>query len=226
MRNTDVADVLRRAIRQGVLKPGEDLVQEEIAGRLGISRIPLREALRELAAVGVVQMSPGRGFRVTVLDATEIAELYDLRLAIEPPLASRIVGYANRRQVDELAAMEQQMRTAPDPERWANLNYDFHLAMYETAGVRHTLRLIGQLLDLVEPYSRLYVHELHNLERVESEHAGMIEALRAGDGAALSELITRHLSGARQGLVAAMTEQADGDVPDPIHRLIGLGERT
>ena len=92
MKTDDVATLLRRAIREGVLAPGEDLVQEEIAGRLGVSRVPLREALRGLAAVGVVQMTHGRGFRVTKLEVQEVEELYNLRLRIEPFIAGDVLS--------------------------------------------------------------------------------------------------------------------------------------
>lgn len=212
--------VLRQAIRQGVLKPGEDLVQEEIAGRLGVSRVPLREALRALAAVGLVQFTPGRGFRVTELEPVEVEELYDLRLRIEPSLAEKVVAHASRLQIEELAGLEQDMRAADDPEQWANLNYDFHLTMYQAAGADHTLRMVRQLLDLVEPYSRVYVHELRNLDRVTDEHDAMVAALREGDAERLGQMITDHLVGARDGLVAAMTAAQQAD--DAVSRLAGL----
>ena len=224
MKSEQVATLLRRAIREGVLKPGEDLIQEEIAGRLGVSRVPLREALRSLAAVGVVQMNPGRGFRVTSLELSEIVELYMLRLRIEPFIAQDVVEHARAGQIKALAELDQAMRAADGAEAWANLNYDFHLSMYEVAGANHTVRIVRQLLDMVEPYSRLYVHELHNLDRVQHEHDSMIEAIGRGDVETLREMIVAHLEGARDGLVEFMT--AGKPEIDPLSRLVGLKGST
>lgn len=223
MTGNDVTSLLRRAIRRRVLAPGEVLVQEEIASRLGVSRIPLREALRGLAAVGIVEMQPGRGFRVTSLDAAEVAELYDLRLRIEPTVAESIVANTTTPVLRELERLERQMRATDDAEEWANLNYDFHMRMYESMGLPHTCRIVRQLLDLVEPYSRLYVHELHNLDRVEHEHTAMVDAIRSGDAERVSMLIAAHLEGARDGLVKAMNGHIEEDL---VARLVGATDRA
>lgn len=224
MKSDDVSALLRRAIREGVLGPGEELVQEEIAGRLGVSRVPLREALKGLAAVGIVQMTHGRGFRVTKLEVSEVEELYNLRLRIEPFIASDVVNNATRAQIEALREFDLQMREAADADSWATINYDFHLSMYEAAGVAHTTRIVRQLLDLVEPYSRLYVHELHNQDRVQHEHGSMMEALDEHDSERLSQMIRLHLEGARDGLLDSM--RAGDDAVDPITRLTGLSSST
>jgi len=224
MNTEDVAQTLRRAIRLGVLKPGEVLVQEEIADRLGVSRVPLREALRGLAAVGLVQTSPGRGFRVTELDADEIGELYGLRLRIEPALAPRIISQASAPLIRDLCELEERMRQTDDPEEWANCNYEFHLRMYEAPAGNHSHRMARQLLDLVEPYSRFYVYELDNRDRVQAEHSSMMGALDSGDEWTLSSMIQTHLEGARKGLTELMSKREE--VVDPLHRLAGLGGST
>lgn len=224
MKTEDVSTLLRRAIREGVLAPGEDLVQEEIAGRLGVSRVPLREALRGLAAVGVVQMTHGRGFRVTKLESQEIEELYNLRLRIEPFIAADVVANATAPQIEALRDLDQQMRASGDAAAWATINYEFHLSMYEAAGVGHTIRIVRQLLDLVEPYSRIYVHELHNEDRVEHEHGSMMDALDSRDAEDLTQMIRLHLEGARDGLIEAM--HTGTEAIDPITRLAGLSGST
>ncbi len=212
MKSEEVSDLLRRAIRNGIIRPGDDLVQEDIASRLGVSRIPLREALRGLAAVGIVQMKPGQGFRVTKLESEEITELYNLRLRIEPNFANDIITHISKPQIDLLDDLDKKMRAQDDnAEEWANANYDFHLGMYESAGGSHTLRIVRQLLDLVEPYSRMYVYELQNVDRVQNEHSSMIEAIRDGDVEGLDQAISLHLVGARDGLVAAMAAEPNVD---------------
>ncbi len=224
MKTEEVSTLLRRAIREGVLSPGEDLVQEEIAGRLGVSRVPLREALRGLAAVGIVQMTPGRGFQVTKLESAEIEELYNLRLRIEPFIAADVINRATPAQIEGLRELDQTMRNATDAEVWARANYDFHLTMYASAGTKHTDRIVRQLLDLVEPYSRVYVHGLQNVDRVQHEHGSMMDAIDDRDAETLSQLISEHLEGARDGLIESM--RAGADAVDPITRLAGLSGST
>jgi len=212
LKTEEVSELLRRAIRNGIIQPGDDLVQEEIASRLGVSRIPLREALRGLTAVGIVQMEPGQGFRVTKLESEEITELYNLRLQIEPLFAEAIITHISKPQVSVLADLDKKMRAQNDnAEEWANANYDFHLGMYKSAGGNHTLRIVRQLLDLVEPYSRMYVYELQNVDRVQNEHSSMIEAIQSNDVEGLNEAISLHLIGARDGLVTAMAAETDID---------------
>ena len=224
MKTEDVSAVLRRAIRRGVLKPGELLVQEEIAGRLGVSRVPLREALRGLAAVGLVQRNPGQGFRVTELNVEEVEELYNLRLRIEPFMAEAIVKHASAPWIEALADLERSMIETDDPEVWANLDYDFHLLMYAGPAGNHSQRIVRQLLDLVEPYSRLYVHKRKSPDRVQGEHEVMLDSIRKGDVDKLSSTIRLHLEGVRDGLIELMG--ADGKTDDPLSRLMGLSGST
>ena len=158
MKSEDVALEIRRSIRQGVLKPGEELVQEQVAAKLAVSRIPLREALQSLAAAGLVTAHPGRGFRVAKLDAGEVSELYGLRIQIEPGLAPAMIANASPAEITRLGELETSIRAAAGPQEWAQLNYLFHVELYKLACAPHSLRIIRQLLDLVAPYSTLYVH--------------------------------------------------------------------
>jgi DNA-binding GntR family transcriptional regulator len=202
----EIAALLRRAVRERVLTPGQPLNQDELARRFGVSRIPLREALRTLSGEGLIVMRPGMGAMVIELDAHEVEELYDLRLQLEPPLARTVAGQVRSRDIDELDALVQRMAQAPkpDPEEWSGLHYVFRRRLYEMSGRRHGLRLVTQLLNLVEPYSRYYAHVLGAQDRVGVELASEVAALRAGDGDRLAELIGANIEHVRRALVAAM----------------------
>jgi DNA-binding GntR family transcriptional regulator len=206
----EMADVLRRAIREGQLKPGQNLLQQELAQQFGVSRIPLREALRTLAAEGLVTLEMGIGGVVTRLDRDEIQELYELRLMLEPQLAPAIVAGCSQVDVRRLADAATEMeRYSPDhKEAWATANFNFHRSMYEVTNRPHTVRLITQILNLVEPYSRLYVYGLDALGRVQHEHHGMVEAISSRDVAGLESMIRLHLEGARDGLLSRMERQS------------------
>lgn len=222
-RPENIAGLLRRGIRDSVLKPGQALIQEELAARFGVSRGPLREALWMLAAEGLVTIVPGYGAVVTSLNPEEITELYDIRIALETRLAAAVIDRIRSAEVDELDELVRGMDRAiaeDAPETWSDLNFHFHRRMYEIAARPHSLRIVTQLLSLVEPYSRAYVHGLKAYERVQSEHHAMVDALRVRDENALAELIARHLGGAQHGLVENLRNQETST--DPLDVLRGL----
>jgi DNA-binding GntR family transcriptional regulator len=203
-----LAAALRKGIREGRFAPGDELIQEELATRLGVSRIPLREALRILSGEGLVTLKHGQGAFVTKLNVREVEELYELRLRLEPPLAPDIVAHSSNSDYQKLRQLGDDMRSiaAEDPPRWSELNYEFRSLMYSLTGKPQTMRIISQLLNLVEPYSRVYVYLLAATDRVEQEHEAMLEAIREQDEERLSSYIRLHLEGARETLAKAMGE--------------------
>ena len=224
MHPDEIANLLRRAVRQRVLPPGQALNQDDLAKRFGVSRIPLREALRTLASEGLIVMRPGVGAIVTELSPDEVEELYDLRLLLEPPLASATVHQARRRDIDELNGMVTRMdelSAAGDRDGWSNLNYAFHRRLHELSGKRHHVRLVVQVLNLVEPYSRIYVHMFGSLEAAQQEHRAMVAAISARDADRLRALFESSIRTARDRLLAEMP--TDDHQPDPLELLIDRG---
>lgn len=208
MHPEEIAALLRRAVRERALRPGQVVNQDELARRLGVSRIPLREALRTLVGEGLVVMKPGRGAIVTELDVREVGELYDLRLQLEPPLAQAIVDQARARDIVRLAELVVRMGEVEetDPEEWSGFNHGFRCLLYELSERRHSIRLVKQLLNLVEPYSRSHTQALGARERVRRQLADELDALRDRDADRLGALITRGLVRAREALTAQMSE--------------------
>lgn len=214
MRPDEIATALRRAFRERAIPPGQALNQDELARRYGVSRIPLREALRTLVGEGLIIMKPGLGAVVTELNVGEVQELYGLRLQLEPPLAADIVAHAGRRDVDDLARLVETMQ-ALEPEQseeWSSLNYRFHRRLYELSGQRHAVRLVVQVLNLVEPYARVHAHVLGSRPQMQQERVDMVQALRDADDARVCELIERSIRTARTELEMSM---GDSPLPDP-----------
>lgn len=208
MRPDEIAAALRRAVRERSLPPGDALNQDELAKRFGVSRIPLREALRTLVGEGLVIMKPGLGAVVTELRPDEVEELYGLRLQLEPPLAPEIVDQVRRRDVDDLDTLVQAMgRMRPEEsEEWSAGNYRFNRRLYELSDKRHAVRLVVQVLNLVEPYARMNAHVLGSRPRIQAVRVGMVEALRAGDAEQLRRLIEDNIVAGRSELVASMNQ--------------------
>lgn len=220
-----MADLIRQGIRERVLLPGQPLIQDDLAKRFGVSRNPVREALRMLSAEGLVTISPGEGASVTRLRSEEVAELYDLRLTIEPGLCDAIVAQARAADVTELGGLVDEMDQATDISRWLRLNYRFHLALYRLASRPHTERILAGLLGLVQPYSLVNVEQLGGRSQANTEHRDMVAAIRDSDAESLAGLIRTHLSSARDQLLAHY-RSAPHDVDatdDPMSLLRGLG---
>lgn len=216
----EMASLLRRAIREGIFRPGEPLVQENLASRFGVSRIPLREALRILSGEELVTVQQGQGVLVRELDSDEVAELYDLRMLLEPSLAQPVVTQLRDSDLVELERLVDEMESIPetDLDRWSNLNFEFHYGMYALAKRVHTVRFVTQLLDRTEPYARLYVHNRRSVGHPHHEHREMLDALKQRDSDRLHDMIREHLSRARDMLLEQMRQTGMAG-PDILHLL-------
>ncbi len=203
-----IAESIRTAILERELAPGTVLNQGTLAAQFGVSRIPLREALRTLAAEGLITNRPGVGSIVTELTVQDVGELYDIRLALEPPLADAIIENASRRQITRLEASVTDMESAQasgERAAFSTANYRFHQDLYEIAATRYTRNIVFLAMNLTEPYSRVYLHILHRTDQAQSEHRDMLDAIREGDAARLRDSIQVHLTGAREALVRLAT---------------------
>ncbi len=192
---------LRRAIREGVLVPGERLTQSEIASQLGVSRIPLRDALRRLEAESLVEIDGHKGARVTVLTVDDIAELYEMRIALE----GLCMKYAVTNLSDETAERLANLSTSSDddslsPREAFNRRRSFYDELYSHAGRPRMHRTIMQLRDNVDRY-----HLLRDREHAHMAHQELSEAISERDGDRASRVLVDHISESRDDLMAELT---------------------
>lgn len=188
-----ILENLRSAILQGSI-PAHSLVrQDEIAATYGVSRMPVREAIRSLEAEGLVIARPNRGSFVAPLDPDDAAEIFDIRASLEAlALRRSIPGMDDARKkaaADALAALEQAK-----PDASSDLHRDFHLSLYAGAGSR-LLRLIGQHIDAAERYLRLEATLVGTMDEDRYEHRALLEATITGDVRGATRLIERHVAG-------------------------------
>jgi DNA-binding GntR family transcriptional regulator len=174
-------DVLRRAILEGALRPGQRVNQEEWAARAGVSMIPLREALRALAGEGLVEYRSRRGYAVTELDLGDLEEVYRLRRLLESDALRRGVGRASREQIAALEREAEEHRRAHDVAGKLAANRRFHARLHALAGSRVLVRLIDLLWDSTEAYRALYYSLEGEAQESESAHAEILAAVVAGD---------------------------------------------
>jgi DNA-binding GntR family transcriptional regulator len=152
---SDVADVLRRRILSGYYREDGFIRQEMIAGELGVSRIPVREALAQLESEGLVVREKFRGAMVPKLSSEEIQEVFELRAMLEPYLLRNAIEKISPSQIEELRSIVQRARAMKDIGEWAGLNVEFHRTIYLAADKPVASQILDNLLVRADRYLKL-----------------------------------------------------------------------
>jgi DNA-binding GntR family transcriptional regulator len=194
-----VADQLRRAIMRGVLPPGTQLGEVELAARFGVSRGPLREAMQRLVAEGLLRAERHRGLFVRNLDEADVRDVYNARLAVERAAAMLILSGDRADAVARLEEAVEDMRTAGstgDPVAMADADQAFHAELVAASGSPR-LRRMAEVL-LVETRMCLAALQDTAPDSVELllEHETLLEALRTGDAERFGTALAVHMADA------------------------------
>lgn len=216
MRRQTVASMTLEALRDGILRgiypEGRPLRQDAVAVELGVSRIPIREALRQLEAEGLVTFTPHRGAVVSTLSLAEIDELFALRSQIEGELLRRAVSRLTSDHLDRaqgvLDAYERALRSG-DVAAWGELNWQFHSTMYAPADRPLTLGVAQRLHRHADRYLRMQLALTHGESRANEEHRAILAAARRRDARRAVALLREHILGAGQRLLAFLRERRE-----------------
>jgi DNA-binding GntR family transcriptional regulator len=209
-----VAERLRTAILDGNIKPGEWLRQERIAEELGVSSMPVREALKQLAADGVVEHIPYRGARVTRFSPEDVADLYANRSHLESLAAKSASRNITPDELGELRALHAQMRDELGSIRlseYARLNRRFHSVIYRASRRDYLVRALDQIWSAFPTMMMSYFAQTNTETLAErmahdlKQHAAIITSLESGDGEEAERLIQQHVDENRKELLASMT---------------------
>ncbi len=210
-----IADALRQAILLGIFKEGQSLRQDEIATQFGVSRIPVREALRQLEADGLVTLSPNRGATVTVLSAAEAQEICEIRIALETMALQLAIPNFSQDALQHAAAILTDTATITDPMRWAELNWEFHATLYGPAQRPRLLAMIHTLHVNIDRYIRLQITQMDYRDRSQIEHQRLLDACSQGDAQAAVEILTHHIGEAADQLVLYLLRTSQQLAPPP-----------
>jgi DNA-binding GntR family transcriptional regulator len=190
----EVARVLKQRILAGHYAENQFIRQELIAQELGVSRIPVREALAQLETEGLVIREKYRGAIVPKLSVTEIEEIYALRLMIEPYLLRAAIANITHSQIDHLRDIVQRSREAEDSSLWAGLNMEFHRMLYEAAAKPLSLQLLDNLLMRADRYLKMQRFlSTQTQEESDAEHQRILDSVIAGDADAAVESLNAHI---------------------------------
>ncbi len=195
-----LTEKVREAIRQDILtgryRPGERIRQEALAREQGTSRIPIREALRQLASEGLVALEPHVGARVARLDRRELDEVYQIRERVEPFAIAQSVELLSEEQIELLAQLLQKMDAAAascDVGPWIELDRAFHLGTFAAAPLPRLLSLIDGLWSTTQQYRRLYGLLPNRFEMARVEHWLLLDALQRRDPQDAERVLTMHI---------------------------------
>lgn len=178
----DVAERLRQRIYERQLAPGEWIDELKIADELGISRTPLREALKVLAAEGLVTMKLRRGAYVTEASTKDLADVYHLLALLETDAVRAVARQASAGQLAELAALHAELEAAvDDTARFFTLNEAFHLRVLELANNRWRLQLVQDLRKVMKLHRQQSLLKSGRPRQSLIEHRALMAALRARD---------------------------------------------
>lgn len=196
---------LREAIIRGYLTGGQQLRQDEIALQLGVSRVPVREALMQLEAAGLVTFYPYKGAVVSTLSPDEAKEIFEIRSILEtealrfafPNLSDKVLDRAE--QLIEEASLEK------DPFNWSDQNWKFHSFLYQYANRPRLLDIINSLHESVDRYKRIYLKTLSFYSESIKTHKQLVSRLREKNIEEATALMKKHLKNAEFHIIQYLT---------------------
>jgi DNA-binding GntR family transcriptional regulator len=188
-----IVELIRQGIYEGTYKPGARLNIADLAQNFNASAVPVREALRNLEAEGLVEFRPNRGVVIRTLSASEVRELFLMRLPLEILAATQAAAQADKAQIEALEAILRRMDLATGQPEWHVLHDQFHHDFYALSRLPRLMQYVDILRGQMRGYARLYLSDPKHVELAQAEHYAIVEAARTGDMDALRRLLTEHL---------------------------------
>lgn len=207
---------IRQMIRNRELLPGEPVRQQDMAERLGVSRVPVREALHALETEGLLRHQRHQGYFVAKLSADQLSQIYLMRRLLETALLQHL-RWPDEQKLAVITALNDQLARAAQDGRvaeMAKLNRQFHEAIFDLSPLATVHQEISRLWELSEPYRAVYLAGPSRL-RTASQHEEMIDALRHHDLDGLLERLDRHRTQAQDEVAAMLGGPAMTDLSPP-----------
>lgn len=200
----EIAARLRSQILEGELEPGQRVIEPELAERFGASKTPVREALQLLAAEGLVEVLPKKGYRIRTMELTDLSEILELRTLLESRAAARCARCADSEQIEELTQRWEAQRDALglEPLERTLLARDFHAGIAQAAGSHRLAGILeGLHHEMVRAHHVLPQLRWHLSEEIElREHREILAAITAGDPERAEAAMRTHMVSIRESL--------------------------
>lgn len=188
-----IVELIRQGIYEGTYKPGSRLNIADLAQSFNASAVPVREALRNLEAEGLVEFRPNRGVVIKTLSASEVRELFLMRLPLEILAAMQAAMQSESAAIDDLESILHAMDAATGTPDWHLLHDQFHRDLNSLSDLPRLAQYVDVLRGQMRPYGRLYLSDLKHVELAQAEHYTLIAAARKRDMETIRWTIVEHL---------------------------------
>lgn len=198
-----IAEAIRQAIFNGQLPDGAELNQVALAEHFGVSRVPVREAIRQLHAEGLISAEAHRRAVVRGLSLERIIEIHELRGLIEGYLVEKAVPLITPAELEALKEIDREMAEVDDHERWLELNAEFHSRLYEPSGQITAMELAAQLRARGERYLKIWSggQGMDRAREAGKEHAKILRCVQKGDAEGARAELQRHIAHTKERVV-------------------------
>ncbi|QQX82007.1 GntR family transcriptional regulator [Shewanella sp. KX20019] len=206
-----VVEVLREKILSGEIAAGMPLRQSALADEMNVSRIPVREALLQLEAEGLVKFEAHKGATATTLSAVQVTELFDLRALIETDLLAKAIPNMTEDDLAEaesiLDSLDVAFQDKDQIESWSGLNSQFHTCLYRAADKPHTIEVVNGLNTNCDRYVRLQLFLASGIPKAQQDHRELLDYCRQGDVDNAVALLRSHILHAAEAIRILVAQQ-------------------
>ncbi|WP_300277198.1 GntR family transcriptional regulator [Peptacetobacter sp.] len=199
-----VFESLRKAIVEGNLKPGQRLMEVQLAEQLGVSRTPVREAIRKLELEGFVIMLPRKGAYVADMSVKDIIDVLEVRGALEGLAANLAAERMDENEIEELKKASEALNKAMETEDLDEIlkrDVEFHQRIFEASGNKKLTQMINSLWEQVYRFRAGYMSDQNAMQGIIEEHEHLIDAIVSGEGEKASKCAKEHIERAEQYMI-------------------------
>lgn len=205
-----VSEALRQAIQEGVLKPGERLMEIQLADELGVSRTPIREAIRKLELEGFVVMIPRRGTYVADISLKDISQVFEIRSALEELAAGLAAERITGEEVETLERMVVEIGDyieEKDMEKIVTADVQFHDVLYKASRNIRLAEIINNLREQILRFRSVSMNQPGRLDKTWEEHRQLVEAIASHNAAQARKIARLHMEHSEQALLSGMKDE-------------------
>ena len=205
-----VFSTLRQAIITGEFSPGERLMEVSLARQMGVSRTPVREAIRKLELEGLVTMIPRKGAQVAHITEKSLRDVVEVRMALEEYAVALACERISSQGYEELARLHSEFNDAVNKEEIleiAEKDEHFHDAIFRAAQNERLISIINNLREQFYRYRLEYVKDIRQRSTLVTEHLALLNAIRAGDQQGAKAIMRTHLTNHLDAVIAKIQQQ-------------------
>ncbi|GAV22801.1 GntR family transcriptional regulator [Carboxydothermus pertinax] len=207
-----VFETLREAIINGVLKPGERLMEVQLAEELGVSRTPVREAIRKLELEGFVVMIPRKGAYVAGISLKDVADVFEVRAALESLAAGLAAERITDEEIEELERVLVQQQNLADSDRLEDIikvDTDFHDVLYRASRNERLIQIVSHLREQIQRFRTASLSQPGRMRIALEEHKEIVEAIAERNVEKAQALAREHIENAEQSMINGLKERGE-----------------